>query len=144
MKLKFVVNGEKVTLEVDEGQSLLRLLRDGMGLMGSKPGCEVGDCGACSVLLNGELENACLIKAKQLEGAEVVTIEGLSLPDGKLSDLQEAFIEYGATQCGYCTPGMIIASEALLLGNPTPNRAEIREGLKSNLCRCCSLPIPTV
>lgn len=136
MDLSFSVNGEVINLKVDSGESLLNILRNRLGLMGSKPGCEVGDCGACSVLLNGKRANSCLIKAKQLQGAEIVTIEGLSQPDGTPNDLQQAFITHGATQCGYCTPGMIMASEALLQETPDPSRQEIRDGLQNNLCRC--------
>jgi carbon-monoxide dehydrogenase small subunit len=136
MDLSFSVNGEGIKLKVDNSESLLSILREHLGLMGSKPGCEVGDCGACSVLVNGELANSCLIKAKQLQDAEVVTIEGLSQPDGTPNDLQQSFITNGATQCGYCTPGMIMASEALLRHTPAPTRQDIREGLKNNLCRC--------
>ena len=136
MKLTFQVNGEQVSLDVDSGRTLLSILREELGLQGSKPGCEVGDCGACSVLLNGELANACLIKAKNLLDMEVVTIEGLREPDGNPSVLQQAFINHGATQCGYCTPGMIVASEALLRMTPDPSRDEIRAGLGGNLCRC--------
>jgi carbon-monoxide dehydrogenase small subunit len=136
MNLTFVVNGEQVNLDVDSGRTLLSILREELGLLGSKPGCEVGDCGACSVLLNGKLANSCLIKVKTLSDAEVVTIEGLCQPDGNPSDLQHAFITHGATQCGYCTPGMIVASEALLRTTPDPSREEIRTGLQGNLCRC--------
>ena len=136
MDLSFSVNGKAIDLKVDSGESLLNILRNRLGLMGSKPGCEVGDCGACSVLLNGKRANSCLIKAKQLQDAEIVTIEGLSQPDGTPNDLQQAFITHGATQCGYCTPGMIMASEALLQETPDPSRQEIRDGLQHNLCRC--------
>jgi carbon-monoxide dehydrogenase small subunit len=136
MVLRFSVNGETVELTVDTGESLLSILRNRLGLMGPKPGCEVGDCGACSVLLNGKRANACLIKGKQIQDAEVITIEGLSGKDGTPGDLQQAYINYGATQCGYCTPGMIVASEALLRANPDPTREEIKNGLQHNLCRC--------
>ncbi|MBC8504606.1 MAG: (2Fe-2S)-binding protein [Chloroflexi bacterium] len=116
--------------------TLLRLLRDNLKLTGSKNGCEKGDCGSCSVIVDGELKNACIYPARQLDGKRVLTIEGLSAPDGSPSDLQEAFLDYGATQCGYCTPGMIMAGEALLINNPTPTRSEIRKYIVGNLCRC--------
>lgn len=114
----------------------MRLLRDNLKLTGSKNGCEKGDCGSCSVIVDGELKNACIYPARQLDGKRVLTIEGLSAPDGSPSDLQEAFLDYGATQCGYCTPGMIMAGEALLINNPTPTRSEIRKYIVGNLCRC--------
>jgi carbon-monoxide dehydrogenase small subunit len=125
-----------MTLQVSSKLTLLRLLRDELKLTGSKIGCEKGDCGACSVIVDGELKNACIYPARNLEGKSVLTIEGLHNPDGSPNDLQKAFLENGATQCGYCTPGMIMAGEALLRHNPNPTRLEIREALAGNLCRC--------
>ena len=104
--------------------------------MGTKSGCEVGDCGACSVILDGELARACLIKAAQLDGTLVKTIEGLHNEEGGPNDMQQAFIDFGATQCGYCSPGMIVAAEVLLNKNLNPTRMEIKEYLVENLCRC--------
>lgn len=136
MNLSFTVNNAEVKLDVSPQQTLLSVLRNRLGLMGTKPGCEVGDCGACSVILDGELARACLIKANQLEGTSVTTIEGIHDEEGGPNDLQQAFIEFGATQCGYCTPGMIIAAEALLNRTLQPTRQEIRQHLEKNLCRC--------
>ena len=116
--------------------TLLRLLRDELRLTGTKIGCEKGDCGSCSVIIDGELKNACIYPARNLEGKSVVTIEGLRNPDGGPNDLQQAFLEHGATQCGYCTPGMLMAAEALLRHNFEPTRGEIREAIAGNLCRC--------
>jgi carbon-monoxide dehydrogenase small subunit len=105
-------------------------------MTGTKEGCGVGECGACSVLLDGELVNACLILAAQANGRRVVTIEGIRGPDGGPNDLQQAFIDYGAVQCGFCIPGMVLAGEALLARNPRPSRMEIRRAIAGNLCRC--------
>ena len=115
---------------------LLDVLRDNLGLTGTKEGCGVGECGACSVLLDGRLVNSCLVLAAQAAGRSVVTIEGVRGPDGGANDLQQAFIDYGAVQCGYCIPGMVLAGEALLATDPTPTRTAIREAIAGNLCRC--------
>ena len=136
MKLQFTLNGALVETEAPPDMSLLSLLRDRLGLTGTKEGCSVGECGACSVLLDGRLVNSCLILAAQANGRQVVTIEGVCLPDGSPSDLQQAFIEYGAVQCGFCIPGMVLAGEALLAENLQPTRAEIRVAIAGNLCRC--------
>ena len=136
MKLTFNLNGSPVETEAPQDMSLLSVLRDNLGLTGTKEGCNVGECGACSVLLDGKLVNSCLILAAQANGRQVITIEGVCLPDGSPSDLQQAFIEYGAVQCGFCTPGMVLAGEALLAENPRPNRLEIRTAIAGNLCRC--------
>lgn len=134
-KLKFSLNGEPVEILVSEDKTLLRVLRDDIRLMGTKEGCEEGECGACTVLLDGKAVNACLVPAFQLEGRDVKTIEGLS--DGKrLHRIQQAFIDAGAIQCGYCTPGMVMSTFALLSENPKPNDDEIRESISGNLCRC--------
>jgi carbon-monoxide dehydrogenase small subunit len=134
-KLQLTVNGRPVTLEVPATRRLLDLLRDDLGLKGSKEGCGEGDCGACTVLLNGRPVNSCLVLALQAEGAEVVTIEGVGGEDG-LHPLQQAFIDAGAVQCGYCTPGMVLAAKALLDVNPDPTPDQIRAALAGNLCRC--------
>jgi carbon-monoxide dehydrogenase small subunit len=136
MKLRFVLNGKQVETEAPTDISLLALLRDRLGLTGTKEGCGVGECGACSVLLDGKLVNSCLTLAAQVDGREVVTIEGVCQADGSPSDLQQAFIHYGAVQCGFCTPGMVLAAEALLKMNLMPSRKEIREAIAGNLCRC--------
>jgi carbon-monoxide dehydrogenase small subunit len=136
MRLTCSVNGEP--REVDglwEGESLLHVLRERLGLPGAKNACEQGECGSCSVYLDGELVCSCLVLAGQAEGREVVTVEGLA-PEGELSKVQEAFLAAGAVQCGFCTPGLIVATDDLLRRNPEPTDAEIREALAGNLCRC--------
>ena len=115
--------------------TLLEYLRESLGLKGVKEGCGVGDCGACTVLLDGVPINACLTLAVEADGCRVITIEGLR-KDGRLSELQQAFIEHGAVQCGFCSPGMILASEGLLVENPNPSESDVRRALAGNLCRC--------
>jgi aerobic carbon-monoxide dehydrogenase small subunit len=138
MRLSCTINGE--AREVDgvwEGESLLYVLRERLALPGSKNACEQGECGSCSVYLDGELACACLVLAGQAEGREVVTVEGLAAGDeGELHPIQEAFLEAGAVQCGFCTPGLIVATHDLLARTPDPSDAEIREALAGNLCRC--------
>lgn len=134
-KYSFRVNGKEVFVEVADTTTLLEILREHLGLTGTKEGCGKGECGACTVLLNGKTVNSCLIFAPQIEGQEVMTIEGLN-SDSEAKLLQEAFIDEGAVQCGFCTPGMIVSSKALLMKNSTPNRDEIRDALSGNLCRC--------
>ncbi len=136
MEVTFVLNSKPITCQVTTKLTLLRLLRDELKLIGSKMGCEKGDCGSCSVIVDGELKNSCIYPARNLEGKVVLTIEGIAKPDGSPNDLQQSFLDHGATQCGYCTPGMIMAGEALLLHNLTPTRQEIREAIVGNLCRC--------
>ena len=136
MNIQFLLNGSPIRLEVASDSRLLTVLRDQLGLTGTKEGCGIGECGACSVLLDGRLVNACLVLAPQVDGRQLVTIEGIRSPEGGPDDLQQAFIDYGAVQCGYCTPGMVLAGEALLSSNPDPNRAEIRAAIAGNLCRC--------
>ncbi|HZH25062.1 MAG TPA: (2Fe-2S)-binding protein [Solirubrobacteraceae bacterium] len=136
MRLSLTVNGEPREADgVWEGESLLDALRDRLDLPGSKNACEQGECGSCSVYLDGTLVCACLVLAAQAEGREVVTVEGISEP-GELHEIQRAFVETGAVQCGFCTPGLIVASHDLLARNPSPSDAEIREALAGNLCRC--------
>jgi aerobic carbon-monoxide dehydrogenase small subunit len=135
MKLQLTVNGERYEADVWEGESLLYALRESVGLYGSKNACEQGECGSCSVLLDGSLVCACLVLAAQAEGHEVVTVEGLADRDG-LHPVQEAFVEAGAVQCGFCTPGLVVAATDLLRQNPDPSDDEIREALSGNLCRC--------
>ena len=133
---KLKVNGREYQVEAPADITLLELLREYLGLTGTKEGCGKGECGACTVLLDGQAVNSCLIPAAKAEGAEVLTIEGLAAPDGQLHPLQEAFITEGAVQCGFCTPGMILSAKALLDNNPHPGREEIKGALAGNLCRC--------
>lgn len=136
MEVTFILNGRKIVVEITPKLTLMRLLRDELKLTGTKCGCEKGDCGACSVIVDGELQKSCLYPARNLEGRTVLTIEGICRSDGSPNDLQQAFLEYGATQCGFCTPGMVMAGEALLAKNLHPSRGEIREAIAENLCRC--------
>ena len=129
------VNGEDVSERVEARKTLVDFLRDDLGLTGSHIGCEQGVCGACTVLLDGEVVRGCLVLVPQCEGAEVQTIEGLS-DSGEIADLQAAFRERNALQCGFCTPGMLMAAQDLLRQNPTPDREQIREHLSGNYCRC--------
>ena len=135
MKVSLRVNGEARETEVWPGESLLYALRERLELPGSKNACEQGECGSCSVLLDGTLVCACLVLAAQADGHDVVTVEGLA-DDGRLDRVQEAFVEAGAVQCGFCTPGLVVATADLLTGNPAPSEYEIREALSGNLCRC--------
>jgi carbon-monoxide dehydrogenase small subunit len=135
VRVGLVVNGERREADVWAGESLLHTLRERLGLPGSKNACEQGECGSCSVLLDGQLVCACLVLAAQVDGHEVVTVEGLA-PDGELHPVQEAFVEAGAVQCGFCTPGLVMAAADLLSRRPDRNEDEIREALSGNLCRC--------
>ncbi len=135
MKLEFNVNGKRQAVETDPMRRLLDILRDELGLTGSKEGCGEGECGACSVVLNGNLVNSCLIPAQQCVDADIFTIEGLrETPAGRLIAL--SFAEAHSAQCGFCTPGMVMAAVALLKSNPDPSETVIREGLSGNICRC--------
>jgi len=133
--IKLKVNGNQYQIETEPNFTLLNLLRDNLGLTGSKDGCQEGECGTCTVLLDGQPVNSCLTLAAQCDGRAVVTIEGIA-QNGKLHPVQQAFVEAGAVQCGYCTPGMILSSVALLENNISPTDAEIRTALAGNLCRC--------
>jgi carbon-monoxide dehydrogenase small subunit len=135
MRVGLTVNGERLETDVWAGESLLTTLRDRLGLPGSKNACEQGECGSCSVLLDGALVCSCLVLAAQAEGHEVVTVEGLADEDN-LHPVQEAFAETGAVQCGFCTPGLVVATADLLQRNADPSDDEIREALSGNLCRC--------
>jgi carbon-monoxide dehydrogenase small subunit len=135
MRIQLTVNGERKEAEVWEGESLLFALRERLGLPGSKNACEQGECGSCSVLLDGTLVCACLVLAAQADGHHLVTVEGLA-QDGQLHRVQEAFAETGAVQCGFCTPGLIVATADLLERMPSPSEDEMREALSGNLCRC--------
>jgi aerobic carbon-monoxide dehydrogenase small subunit len=136
MQINFTLNGTPVSLDAPPEITLLDLLRDHLKLTGTKQGCEVGECGACSVILDGQLVNSCLILAPRVQGCSVTTIEGVHDADGGPNDMQQNFIDAGAVQCGFCTPGMVLAGEALLADNPSPSRLEIRNALAGNLCRC--------
>ena len=135
MRIELTVNGEPLEAEIWAGESLLYALRERLGLPGSKNACEQGECGSCSVLLDGTLVCACLVLAAQADGHEVVTIEGLA-EDGELHPVQRAFVEAGAVQCGFCTPGLVMAAADLLARLPSPSDDEIREALSGNICRC--------
>jgi carbon-monoxide dehydrogenase small subunit len=135
MRIALRVNGELCETDVWEGESLLYALRERLGFPGSKNACEQGECGSCSVLLDGKLVCACLVLAAQAEGHDVLTVEGLA-GDGRLHRVQEAFVTAGAVQCGFCTPGLIVAAADLLDHNAYPSDDEIREALSGNLCRC--------
>jgi aerobic carbon-monoxide dehydrogenase small subunit len=135
MRIALTVNGEVCEADVWEGESLLFALREGLGFPGSKNACEQGECGSCSVLLDGKLVCACLVLAAQADGHAVVTVEGLA-EDGHLHRIQEAFVASGAVQCGFCTPGLVVAAADLLVRNPDPSDDELREALSGNLCRC--------
>jgi carbon-monoxide dehydrogenase small subunit len=133
--IKLTINDLAVEIAVEPNRTLADMLRYDLGLTGTKKGCDTGDCGACTVILNGDAVNSCLVLAVQAHGATVETIEGLSTQEG-IHPLQEAFVEKGAIQCGFCSPGMIMSGKNLLDKNPNPTEQEIREGISGNLCRC--------
>ena len=133
--LKFTLNGQPVDLDIEPNWTLLQVLRDRLSLTGTKEGCSTGDCGACTVLLDGEPITSCLKLAAEVEGQQVITVEGLGSED-TLAPIQKAFIAIGGLQCGFCTPGMLMSATALLMKNPHPSEAEIRLALSGNLCRC--------
>lgn len=133
--IHLTVNNQAYDAFVSENATLLTLLREELSLTGTKEGCGAGECGACTVILNGKPVNSCMVLALECEGAEVRTIEG-EMHEGKLSSLQQAFIDHNAYQCGFCTPGMIMSARALLDENPNPSRDEIKEAMEGNLCRC--------
>jgi len=133
--MTLTVNGTPYEVAIEPRQSLLQLLREELHLTGTKEGCSEGECGACTVLIDGKTVDSCLIFALEAQGREVTTIEGLAQGD-QLHPVQKAFAEYGAVQCGFCTPGMILAAKALLDSNPHPTELEIRQGISGNLCRC--------
>lgn len=133
--LDFILNGEACHTEIPEDATLLKVLRDILHLTGTKEGCGEGDCGACTVLVDGRSVNSCLFPAVQAEGCQVMTIEGVEAHP-ELAMIQKAFVDYGAVQCGFCSPGMIMSTVALLQKNPKPTEEEIRRGLSGNICRC--------
>ncbi|MBQ1281822.1 MAG: (2Fe-2S)-binding protein [Oscillospiraceae bacterium] len=134
-EMTFRINGEERTVVADPSMRLLDLIRDVFMLKGTKEGCSEGECGACTVIMDGEAVTSCIILAGQAEGRDIITIEGVS-KDGELTRLQQAFVDYGAVQCGYCTPGMILSAKALLDRNPHPTDEEIKTAISGNLCRC--------
>ena len=133
--LRFTLNGEETSLDIEAGISALQLIRDVLELKGTKEGCGIGECGACTVVVDGKAVNACLMFAAQLDGHDVLTVEGLG-EDDALHPIQQSFIEHHAVQCGFCTPGILMSTRALLEENPNPNRAEIVKAVAGNLCRC--------
>jgi carbon-monoxide dehydrogenase small subunit len=134
-EITLLVNDREYRLNVESDALLIDVLRDELGLTGTKKGCGTGDCGACTIILDGKAVTSCLLLAVAVEGKSITTIEGLE-KNGKLHPIQEAFIEHGAIQCGFCTPGMILTAKTLLEDNPIPSEAEIRAGIAGNLCRC--------
>ncbi len=134
--LSFILNGERIELDIEPHLTLLQVLRDRLELTGTKEGCGVGECGACTVLLDGKTVNSCIYPALEAEGKSVTTIEGVAAAGGGLHPIQKAFVEHGAVQCGFCTPGMVLSAKALLDENPKPTDEEIRNGIAGNLCRC--------
>ena len=133
--ITLIINGQTEELHVPSNMTLLHVLRDQLGLTGTKNGCEAGECGACTILVDGEPVNSCLALAVEMDGREITTIEGLS-NNGKLTPLQQAFVDLNAVQCGYCTPGMLMAATALLRRNPKPTQEDIQKAMVGNLCRC--------
>lgn len=136
MIVETTINGSRRALEVSPGDTLLSVLRDRLHLMGAKDGCSEGECGACTVLLGGCPIDSCIYPAAAIADREVITVEGLSSPDGDMSALQRAFVEAGAVQCGFCTPGFLMTLTALLAENPKPTEQEVREAVNGNICRC--------
>lgn len=134
-EISFTLNKEVIELAVIPNKTLLEMLREDLDLTGAKEGCGAGECGACTVLVDGKPINACLMLAIEVDGKEIVTIEGLASDTG-LDELQQSFIDHAALQCGYCTPGMIMSGKALLMENPTPTEAEVVDAISGNLCRC--------
>ena len=133
--IKLIVNNKKYEFSVSPNKTLLELLREDIGLTGTKEGCGLGECGACTVIMNGQTVNSCLVLAVEADGKDITTIEGLA-ENGKLHPVQQAFVDEGGLQCGFCTPGMIMSSKALLDANPNPNMEEIKRAIAGNLCRC--------
>lgn len=133
--IHITVNGTETETIADTGQRLIDLLRDTLGLTGTKEGCGVGACGACTVIMDGRAVNSCLVPAMAADGHEILTIEGM-MQDGNLHPIQEAFVKHHAIQCGFCTPGLVMSARALLDRNPSPDREEIKKAIEGNLCRC--------
>jgi carbon-monoxide dehydrogenase small subunit len=140
VRITLRVNGNPQSLEVEPCETLLQVLREKLDLTGAKGGCETGDCGTCTVLLNTKAVNSCLVLAPEADGAEIVTVEGLQR-NKELHPLQRAFVEEGAVQCGYCTPGLLMVATSFLMENPNPTQESIREAIEGNLCRCGAYPL---
>ena len=136
VELSFTVNGEPAEVRVEPAARLVDVLRDTLGLLGTKEGCGNGECGACTVIVDGRAVCSCLTPALEVEGAEVLTVEGLAGPGAELSELQKSFVDHGGVQCGFCTPGMVMSAHALLEDNDAPSDGDIRNALTGNLCRC--------
>jgi len=134
--VSFTLNGTETRMRIEDHWTLLHLLREELGLQGTKEGCGSGECGACTVLADGMAVNSCLYLAAEIDGKTILTIEGLALPDGFLHPLQKAFVEHGAVQCGFCTPGMIMSAKSLLDRNPKPTEEDVKKAISGNLCRC--------
>lgn len=135
MQMEFIVNGKKYNLDVCPTMRLIDVLREQLGLTGTKEGCGEGECGACTVIMDGQAVNSCLVPAAKITGREIITVEGLAREE-ELDLLQQKFINHGAVECGFCTPGMLMSAKALLINNPHPTEDEIRLALAGNLCRC--------
>ena len=133
--ISFTINGELVHLEVEPNKTLLKMLREDLNLTGAKEGCGAGECGSCTVIIDGKAVNSCMMLAVEADGKDIVTVEGLA-KNGVLDPLQETFIKNAALQCGYCTPGMLMSAKALLMRNPNPSEDDIKEAIGGNLCRC--------
>lgn len=133
--VKFYLNGKEISLMTEPNRRLIDLLREDLGLTGTKEGCAIGECGACTVIIDGKTANSCLVLAAQVNGCKIITIEGIAT-NGKLHPLQENFLKYGAIQCGFCTPGMVLSAYTLLEENSNPSEDEITEAIAGNLCRC--------
>lgn len=134
-EVNFTINGASISASIEPNISLLTFIREHLGLKGTKEGCGAGDCGACTVLVNGETVNSCLMLAVEADGKEILTVEGLAA-NGEIDPIQQAFIDEGAVQCGFCTPGMLMSTKAILDNNPNPTEEEIKKGLSGNICRC--------
>lgn len=135
VKVSFILNGKQIEIQINPNKRLLDLLREDLNLTGTKEGCSIGECGACTVIMNGKAVNSCLVLAGEVDNSEILTIEGIS-QNGDLHPLQKKFLEHGAVQCGFCTPGMIMSAYALLMSNPSPDEETIKEAIAGNLCRC--------
>ena len=136
LSLEFKVNGQEHKLSVTPNKRLLDVLREDLNLIGVKEGCSVGECGACTVIMDGKIINSCMVLAGQAQNSEILTVEGLEKEEGKLHPLQQAFLDAGAVQCGFCTPGMLMSSYNLLQSNPDPDEEEIKDAITGNFCRC--------
>jgi carbon-monoxide dehydrogenase small subunit len=135
-EIEFIFNGNKMNMTIQDHWTLLHLIREELGYTGTKEGCGSGECGACTVMVDGHAVNSCLYLAAEIDGKELITIEGLASSDGTLDPVQQAFVDHGGIQCGFCSPGMILSAKALLSDNPNANEEEIKEAIAGNICRC--------